>query len=121
MKAALKVHTIQRFCLKFLVELFKNINKLFNLKWLVYFQNLQMTNSGNDSVFARSMAVQEEALKFHQETDSYLQEQKRQILLNILKSIKEDPPSFLVEQAKGHSIQELESYIQRLESIPNSQ
>ena len=76
-------------------------------------------NSG--SVFARSMAVQEEALQFHQETDSYLHLQKRQILLNILKSIKDDPPSFLESQVNGHSIQELDSYIQRLEKISNPQ
>lgn len=80
-----------------------------------------MTEKSQGSVFSKSMAVQEEALQFHLETDSYLHSQKRQILLNILKSIQKDPPSFLTNQTNGHSIQELESYIQRLEKLSNAQ
>lgn len=80
-----------------------------------------MSSNSQDSVFAKSMAVQEEALQFHQETDSYLQNQKRLILLNILNSIKENPPSFLVNQVRGHSVQELDTYIQRLEKITDVQ
>lgn len=80
-----------------------------------------MTKNSSGSVFSKSMAVQEEALQFHQETDFYLHSQKRQILLNILKSIKQDPPSFLDNQTNGHSMQELDSYIQRLEKLSNDQ
>lgn len=68
------------------------------------------------SFFAQTMAIQEEALQYHQETDEYLRNQRRQILLQLLKSIKEDPPEFLKEN-QYHSIEELDQYILNLEKI----
>ena len=74
--------------------------------------------SKNDkSFFAKTMQLHEIGLLHHQETDDYMKSQKREILLNILKSIRENPPNFLNENMNNHSIGELDDYIQKLEKI----
>jgi hypothetical protein len=71
----------------------------------------------DDSLFGRSLKVQEEALRMHKQTDERLTLTKRKILLNLLKQIKTAPPAFLTNSQNEHTLEELETTIAGLERL----
>lgn len=56
-----------------------------------------MSDTNGPSLFARSMKCQEEAIRMHMMTDDQMTATRREIILNVLKQIREDPPAFLTE------------------------
>lgn len=75
------------------------------------------------TVFAKSMQAQEEALRLHMQTDADMARVKRQILLKVLKKIRETPPQFLTNPQLGqleHNLEELDRTIADLERILQS-
>ncbi|KAK8885134.1 hypothetical protein M9Y10_044263 [Tritrichomonas musculus] len=74
----------------------------------------------NESLFAKTMRIHDETMKCHQETDIYLKNTKREILLKVLLKIKENPPKFLTEDSSNSKMSELDQTINELSNILKS-
>ena len=77
------------------------------------FKKLKKMNESPSS----NATIPEEVKKNHQETDIYLKNMKRTIILQILRQIKENPPPFLKDSRSGFKIGDLDRTIGGLNSI----
>lgn len=71
----------------------------------------------NQSLFAKTMRIHDEAMECHQKTDLYLKNTKREIILKVLLKIKENPPQFITQDQSGFKMTELEQAITDLSNI----
>ena len=73
------------------------------------------------SLFSQTMRIQENAQRYHQETDHYLKNFKRETLLQILLKIKENPPPYIADDPSGARAVELDTVFNELKQIVENQ
>lgn len=83
-------------------------------------KTVEKKDDENQSLFAKSMKIHNETMKCHEETDLYLRNTKREMLLRVLRKIKENPPKYLIEDQSGAKMAELDQTIKELENILQS-